>query len=110
MRRLLSLLRRVALLHGAAYVFEPNDDPLRRAVQRGFEALLTRLFELGAFAGAHAGRELPGRHRLAAEHAASRSTQGRLIVELKVAPSRPLAFLTVRLVRTGDAASQVEAR
>jgi phage tail sheath protein FI len=36
--------------------------------------------------------------------------QGRLIVELKVAPSRPLAFLTVRLVRTGDGSLQVEAR
>ena len=35
---------------------------------------------------------------------------GRLIVELQVAPSRPLAFLTVRLVRTGEGALQVEAR
>jgi phage tail sheath protein FI len=26
---------------------------------------------------------------------------GRLVVELRVAPSRPLAFLTVRLVQTG---------
>ena len=30
-RRLLSLLRRLALLRGVDYVFEPNDDTFRRA-------------------------------------------------------------------------------
>ena len=33
-RRLLALLRRAALLHGTRYVFEPNDDSLRRRIQR----------------------------------------------------------------------------
>jgi hypothetical protein len=32
------------------------------------------------------------------------------VVELQVAPSRPLTFLTVRLVRTGTGRLQVEAR
>ena len=39
-RRLLILLRRLALRLGETYVFEPNDDSFRRLVQRGFEAAL----------------------------------------------------------------------
>ena len=51
-RRLLMLLRRLALRLGATYVFEPNDDSFRRLVQRGFEAMLDDMFVRGAFAGA----------------------------------------------------------
>jgi len=40
-RRLFILLRRLALLRGSRYVFEPNDDVLRRAVERGFTFLLS---------------------------------------------------------------------
>ncbi len=50
-RRLLILLRRQALLQGANYVFEPNNDSFRRLVQRSFEATLDLLFVRGAFAG-----------------------------------------------------------
>ena len=50
-RRLLMLLRRLALRVGARYVFEPNGDAMRRLVQRGFEAMLNDLFVRGAFAG-----------------------------------------------------------
>ena len=53
-RRLMTLLRRVALRRGATYVFEPNGATLRRTVERGFEALLNELFRRGAFAGANA--------------------------------------------------------
>jgi phage tail sheath protein FI len=35
---------------------------------------------------------------------------GQLIVELKVAPSRPLAFITVRLVGEADSGFRVDAR
>jgi phage tail sheath protein FI len=34
---------------------------------------------------------------------------GRFIVELRVAPSRPMTFLTVRLVQSGDRTSVAEA-
>jgi len=108
-RRLLSLLRRVALLEGAGYVFEPNDAMLRRAVQRGFEAMLGRLYGLGAFTGAtedEAFRVVAG----SPPNTPQSVDAGRLIVELKVAPSHPLAFLTVRLVQAGDGSLTVESR
>ena len=50
-RRLLILLRRLALREGAAYVFRNNDDALRRLVERQFEEVLGDLFVRGAFAG-----------------------------------------------------------
>ena len=98
-RRLLQLLRRLALRDGQAYVFEPNDARFRRIVQRGFETVLGYMFDRGAFAGT----TQPRRSR---SSPATKSTRrgsvdvGRFFVELKVAPSRPLAFLTVRLVQT----------
>ena len=108
-RRLLHVLRRAAVLHGAVYAFEPNTDAFRRTVQRGFERLLARMFELGAFSGARAS----GAYRVntgSPPNTPASIEAGRLIVELKVAPSQPLAFLTVRLVRTGEGSLQVEAR
>lgn len=108
-RRLLILLRRLALRHGATYVFEPNSPAFRRSVQRGFEALLERLFLRGAFAGATAatsfqvvtGDALNTRQSVEA---------GRFIVELRVAPAQPLTFLTLRLVQTGERGFVTEGR
>jgi phage tail sheath protein FI len=104
-RRLIALLRRLALLRGAEYVFEPNDPAFRRSVQRGFEDLLRRLYLLGAFAGATP--EQSYQVRIADQPQAIE--RGRLVVELRVAPSRPLAFLVVRLVHTGDRGFALEA-
>lgn len=106
-RRLLILLRRLALRQGAQYVFEPNDDSFRRLVERGFENLLGDLFERGAFAGktpdtsfeVNADTPLNSRGQ----------EQGRFIVELKVAPSLPLTFLTIRVIQSGERA-RVEER
>jgi hypothetical protein len=100
-RRLLILLRRLATRLGATYVFEPNDDSFRRMVQRGFEAMLTSMFQRGAFAGATAASafQVVTGERL---NTPRQVDQGRFIVELRVAPSRPMAFLTLRLVQTGE--------
>jgi hypothetical protein len=100
-RRLLILLRRLALKLGPTYVFEPNDAAFRRSVQRGFEAVLDELFRRGAFAG----RTAETSYQVVTD--ASINTpqlvdQGRFTVELKVAPSLPLTFITIRLVQTGD--------
>ena len=106
-RRLLALLRRAALLHGTLYVFEPNDDALRRRIQRGFEELLGLMFRLGAFAGATASEAFrvdvgdPPNSRPSID-------AGRLIVELKIAPSLPLRFVTVRLVEHADRSLHLE--
>lgn len=106
-RRLLQLLRRLALRHGETYTFEPNGDELRRTTEHGFETVLGALFVLGAFSGAHpdeAFRVVAG----SPPNTPRTLDAGQLVVELKVAPSRPLAFLTVRLVRAGDGRLVVE--
>lgn len=105
-RRLMCLLRRVALQRGAAYVFEPNGPALQRTVERAFNALLDGLFQRGAFAGRNVneafqvvvGEELNTPQRFDA---------GQFWVELRVAPALPLRFLTVRLLRSGE---RVQAR
>jgi hypothetical protein len=100
-RRLLILLRRLALRRGISYVFEPNGPQLRRAVQRGFTLLLTDLFRRGAFAGPTAAESF----RVVADETINtrRDTDaGRFIVELRVAPSVPMRFLSVLLARTGE--------
>ena len=100
-RRLLALLRRIALLYGPDYVFEPNGGALRRRIQRGFETLLALLFSRGAFAGDRAADA----YRVEVGDPPNAPTgvdAGRLVIDLKVAPAVPLEFMTVRMVRTGD--------
>ncbi|MDX6527772.1 MAG: hypothetical protein QOH41_62 [Blastocatellia bacterium] len=108
-RRLLILLRRLALRLGETYVFEPNDDSFRRLVQRGFEAALDRMFARGAFAGRTAATSYQVNTDVSLNTPAS-VDQGRFIVELKVAPSLPLTFITVRLVQTNDGSMVTEVR
>jgi hypothetical protein len=100
-RRLLMLLRRAALKLGANYVFEPNDSSFRRSVERGFEALLDGMFLRGAFAG----RTARDAFQVVVDSTLNTPAsidQGRFIVELRVAPSLPLSFLTVRLLQAAD--------
>jgi hypothetical protein len=100
-RRLLSLLRRLALKTGADYVFEPQSDEFRRLVQRGFESVLETLFRNGAFAGATAETSFQVVTDTSLNPPAS-VDQGRFLAEIRVAPSIPLSFLTVRLLQTAD--------
>lgn len=100
-RRLLSLMRRLAVRLGATYVFEPNEPSFRRAVKRGFEALLEQMFVRGAFAGVTTRTSYQVTVDDTVNPPAS-VEQGRFIVELRVAPSLPMTFLTVRLVQTAD--------
>ena len=100
-RRLLSFLRKTALLEGNQYVFEPLSDVFRRAVQRGFENLLDDLAHRGAFAGNTRNEQF----QVVIEGGLNTSItadQGRFYVELRVAPSLPLHFLTVRLLQQAD--------
>ena len=107
--RLLILLRRLAARLGARYVFEPNDDSFRRLVQRGFEAMLDDMFARGAFAGATPQTSFQVVTSNSLNTPAS-VDQGRFIVELRVAPSLPLTFLTIRLISAGDRGLVVETR
>jgi len=108
-RRLLILLRRQALRLGATYVFEPNSPAFRRSVDRGFTQMLDGMFERGAFAGAtpaSAYQVVVGDSLNTPQSV----DQGRFIVELKVAPSLPMTFLTIRLVQTSDRSLATEVR
>jgi hypothetical protein len=100
-RRLMTLLRRLALRRGTTYVFEPNGAALRRTLERGFEAVLNELFRRGAFAGANA--QAAYRVEVGDDiNTAQRNELGQFWVELKVAPALPLSFLSVRLARSGE--------
>jgi hypothetical protein len=108
-RRLLMLLRRMALRLGATYVFEPHSAIFRRLVERGFNAMLDQMFVRGAFAG----RTPATSYQVVAGESLNTPQsidQGRFIVELRVAPSLPMTFLTVRLVQTGDRSLVTEGR
>jgi phage tail sheath protein FI len=108
-RRLMILLRRLALREGATDAFEPNDDSLRRVVQHRFEEFLNQLYARGAFAG-NTAREAFEVNTGDDVNTPASVDQGRLIVELKVAPALPLTFLTIRLVQIGDRAAVLELR
>lgn len=100
-RRLLILLRRLALRHGATYAFEPNGPALHRLVQTRFEELMRGLYNRGAFAG----QKPSDAYRVDAgdnHNTAVSMEQGRFIVALQVRPSRPMEFITVRLVQHGN--------
>jgi len=108
-RRLMILLRKVTLRAGNRFTFEPNGERLRRALKRGFEAALEEMFARGAFAGARSrdafrvSTDEPPNTRQDAD-------AGRFLAEIRVAPSRPLSFLTVRLVQRGESTVAQEVR
>jgi hypothetical protein len=108
-RRLLCLVRRAALRLGQTYVFEPNDATFRRLIERSFESLLGQMYERGAFAGATAEKAFQVVTGPALNPPASVEL-GRFFVELRVAPSQPLSFITVRLVQSGDRSRVTEER
>jgi hypothetical protein len=99
-RRLLSLLRRLAMRDGPAFVFEPQGEVLRRHVRRQFEAMLSQLLAGGAFAG-------PGPAQ-SFQVIVSGAAPDRLAVDLKVAPAAALRFLTVRLTGAGNGVAVTE--
>jgi len=106
-RRLMILLRRLALREGTTYVFESNSSRLRRRIAGKFRHVLTDLFQRGAFAGTTAAesfRVITG----PSVNTPESIDRGELIVELRVAPSRPLSFLVIRLYQQDFEGLQVE--
>ncbi len=96
-RRLMVLLRRLALVRGETYVFEPNGDVMRRAVERDLTMALGDMHRRGAFAGKTPAQSF----RVASDRRAGDQDNGRMVFEIGVAPSQPLRFLNVRLVQQG---------
>lgn len=100
-RRLFILLRRLARREGERFVFEPNDLSLRRSLERSFGELLQRLLQRGAFRGASAA-ECYALRSASGTRASEEIERGECSLEIRVAPSRPLRFLTLRVLRTGE--------
>ena len=94
-RRLLILLRKLALRQGMRYVFQTNTDRFRQLVRISFERLLTRLTQLGAMVDFRVVTDAG----LTTVHD---EDEGRLIVNLAIAPTNPVEFITVALVRAGE--------
>jgi hypothetical protein len=107
-RRLIALLRRLAQREGAGIVFEPNDRELQRIVRMRFERFLTDMYLRGAFAGA-VPQEAFEVSTGDAVNPPEAVDSGRFVVEVRVAPSRPLEFITVRLVLAGGAVTEARA-
>lgn len=100
-RRLIMLIRRLALREGNRLVFEPNDRSVRNRLRMLFEELMRRLYVAGAFAGAGVAEAF----RVVADETVNPPASleaGRLIVELRIAPSRPTEFLIVRLLQDAE--------
>lgn len=106
-RRLMILIRRMALRAGNDFVFRSNDAELRNQVRHHFEDMLNKLYMLGAFKGATASEAYQVETGTAVNTPES-IDRGRLIVELKVAPAKPLAFITVRLIQRDLSGFSVE--
>ncbi|MFJ9561466.1 hypothetical protein ACIRQQ_15685 [Streptomyces fuscichromogenes] len=87
-RRLLILLRRTALAEGARYTFETDNDRFRQLVRARFERVLAALAAQGAFED----------YRVAT----AEGDDGTVIITLQVAPTSPVEFITISLVRSGE--------
>jgi hypothetical protein len=106
-RRLMSLLNRLALREGNRYLFESNDSEFRDAIQHQFDKILSDMYIRGAFAGITPDAGF----RVVTDDSVNTSSdidRGRFIVELQVAPSKPLSFLTIRLIQTGPGQLEVQ--
>jgi hypothetical protein len=108
-RRLLTLLRRLAYRVGVRYVFEPNNDAFRRTVQRNFQAVMESLYAKGAFRGKTPSESF--RVNTGESVNPPQSVEaGRFFIELKVAPSLPMKFLTVKLLQIGERGFVIEGK
>ena len=106
-RRLLILLRRLALREGVRYMFNNISPALQRAVTRQFEQWMQILLARGAFAGS----TVADSYQVIADstlNSQSSMAQGQFIVQLRIAPSVPLRFLTVQLVQSGGQLTLLE--
>jgi Phage tail sheath C-terminal domain len=100
-RRLLILLRKAAVERGMDFVFESNNERLASGVRLMLQDLLREMFARGAFAG-----KTPEDSFVVTTDRSVNTPQsieaGRFIVQIQVAPSQPMEFITVLLTRVGE--------
>ena len=96
-RRLLGMIE-TSLRDGlSGVVFEPNDDRTWRRAQSSAENFLTGLWRDGALAGEKSEHAFYVSVGLGRTMTAQDILEGRLIVEIGVAPVRPAEFIVLRL-------------
>ncbi|MCK7496580.1 MAG: hypothetical protein MZW92_40940 [Comamonadaceae bacterium] len=101
MRRFMTLLRRLIEREGTRYVFEPERRRFPRREYARSGSFCCSISTRVARCAAHARDAF--RIVIDPQGEAARAAElGRLVVELQVAPARPLRFLSVRLVQTGS--------
>lgn len=107
-RRIVHWLERQLAIDTRWAVFEPNDRILWSRLARGVEQRLASLFAAGAFAG-----DTPATSyfvRCDARVNATAAEQGRVIVEVGVAPAVPAEFIVFELTQRVDGTSLVGER
>lgn len=94
-RRLLIYVRKLLLREGHRWVFETNNARFRQFVQISLERMLSRIQALGGLAAFQVvtGTEV---------NTLNDYDNGRFIVAVKLAPTTPVEFITVVLLRTGE--------
>ena len=102
-RRLIILLRKVALQEGSRYVFQTNTDRFRQLVRLQFERILAVLTSAGALAAYQVVTD-------GGTNTAADTANGQLIITLLVAPTSPIEFITVSLIRSGEGLLDVVVR
>lgn len=93
-RRLLIFLRKLALREGQRYVFETNNERFRSLVQTYFEQTLSQILDLGGLQA----------YQVVTDERVNTPNDydnGRFLIALKVAPTLPIEFITITLLRTG---------
>ncbi len=99
--RRLALFLEESIFRGTSWaVFEPNDEPLWKKMRASVDAFLRGLFLKGAFQGTtpreayfvRCGRDTMSRNDI---------DNGRLIIEIGIAPVRPAEFVIIRIGQFG---------
>ena len=99
-RRLMILLRKLLVERGADFVFESNLEQFRTLTRIALQGTLGSVLDQGAFAG----RTPLESFRVVADESVNPPQSvdlGRFVVQVQVAPSQPMEFITVQLTRTG---------
>jgi hypothetical protein len=99
-RRLMIFLRKLAFRRGMRYVFEANNERFRQRVQASFEHTLTQM----AIRGALTAFEVVTSSEI---NTPNDYDNGRFLIALKVAPTLPIEFITVILLRAGEGLLEV---
>jgi hypothetical protein len=98
-RRLMNMLEESAKKAAAQFVFEPNDANTWVRVRGMIENFLTLLWQDGALQGAKADHAFRVAIGLGETMSAQDVIDGRMIVEIAVAPVRPAEFIVLRFMQ-----------